>query len=121
MPKGEEFIFKNFGFYGRLSCVCGPTKGSHNIELKDNQTNELHCEKFGCRKLPIAGSTKATIKAKLLNSFTGKETKTKWVQPWLHQVEMYMETQCFETDKERIHFVQTLLKEHTWEWWMSQK
>jgi hypothetical protein len=34
---------------------------------------------------------------------------------------MYMETQCLETDKEWIHFTQTLLKEHTWEWWMSQK
>ncbi len=70
---------------------------------------------------PSAGFAKVTIKARLLDSFVGKETKTKWMQLWLHQVGAYMETQCFETDKERIHFGQTLLKEHVWEWWMSQK
>jgi hypothetical protein len=32
-----------------------------------------------------------------------------------------METQCLKTNKERIHFAQTLLKEHVWEWWMYQK
>jgi hypothetical protein len=32
-----------------------------------------------------------------------------------------METQCLEINKKRIHFVQTLLKEHEWEWWMSKK
>jgi hypothetical protein len=64
-------------------------------------------------------STKVNIKARLLNSFAGKESKTKWVRLWLHQVEVYMEIQHFKIDEERIHFVQTLLKEHTWEWWMS--
>jgi len=34
---------------------------------------------------PSGGSTKATIKARSLD--VGKETKTKWVRPWLHQVE----------------------------------
>jgi hypothetical protein len=29
---------------------------------------------------------KATIKARLLDSFAGKETKTKQMWPWLHQV-----------------------------------
>jgi hypothetical protein len=38
------------------------------------------------------GSTKVTIKARLLDSFARKETKTKWVRPWLHQVKAYMET-----------------------------
>ncbi len=70
---------------------------------------------------PSGGFTKATIKARLLDSFAGKETKTKWVWLWLHQVEAHMETQCLETNKEQIHFAQTLLKEHAWEWWMSQK
>jgi hypothetical protein len=65
------------------------------------------------------GSTKATIKVRLSNSFTRKETKTKRVQPWLHQVEEYMKTQHLETDKEQIHFVQILLKEHGWEWLIS--
>jgi hypothetical protein len=32
-----------------------------------------------------------------------------------------METQHFKIDKEQIHFAQTLLKVHMWEWWMSQK
>jgi hypothetical protein len=32
-----------------------------------------------------------------------------------------METQHFKTNRERIHFTQTMLKEHPWEWWMSQK
>jgi hypothetical protein len=30
------------------------------------------------------GSTKVTIKARLLDSFARKETKTKRVRPWLH-------------------------------------
>ncbi len=66
------------------------------------------------------GSTKVTIKARLLDSFTRKENKTKQVQPWLHQVKAYMETQCLETNKEWIHFAQALLKEHMWKWWMFQ-
>jgi hypothetical protein len=37
------------------------------------------------------GSTKVTIKASLLDSFVGKETKTRQVQSWLHQMETYME------------------------------
>jgi hypothetical protein len=68
---------------------------------------------------PSGGSAKVTIKARLLNSFEGKETKTKQVRLWLHKMEVYMETQCFKIDKEWIHFVRTLLNEHTWEWWMS--
>ncbi len=69
---------------------------------------------------PSRGFAKATIKARLPNSFVGKETKTKRVQPWLHQIEAYKETYCLETNKEQIHFVQTL-KKYTWEWWMLQK
>jgi len=38
-------------------------------------------------------STKvAVIKARLPNSFVGKETKTKRMHSWLHQIEAYMET-----------------------------
>jgi hypothetical protein len=66
---------------------------------------------------PNGDSTKVNIKARLLESFIRKETKR--VQPWLHQIKAYMETQHFKTNKERIHFAQTLLQEHTWEWWMS--
>jgi hypothetical protein len=61
------------------------------------------------------------IKARLLDSFTWKETKTKKMWPWLHQVEAYLKTHHFELDKEWIHFAQTLLKEHMWDWWMFQK
>ncbi len=67
------------------------------------------------------GFAKATITARLPNSFVGKEIKTKWVWSWLHEVEAHVKTQCLKIDKERIHFAQTLLKEHAWEWWMSQK
>jgi hypothetical protein len=46
-------------------------------------------------------STKVTIiKARLPNSFVGKETKTKRVWPWLHQVETYTETKHLKRDKE---------------------
>jgi hypothetical protein len=41
---------------------------------------------------PSGGFAKATIKVRLRDSFIGKVTKTNWVQPWLHQVEAYMET-----------------------------
>ncbi len=41
---------------------------------------------------PSGGSAKATIKVRLLDSFARKETKTKQVRLWLHQVEAYMET-----------------------------
>jgi hypothetical protein len=58
---------------------------------------------------PSEGFAKVAIKARLPNSFDGKETKTKKVQPWLHQVEVYMETQHIESNKEQIHFTQTLL------------
>ncbi len=70
---------------------------------------------------PSEGIVKGTIKARLLDSFAGKETKTKWVQLWLHKVEAYTETQRLKINKKHIHFVQTWLKEHAWEWWMSQK
>jgi hypothetical protein len=50
---------------------------------------------------PSGGSTKATIKVKLLDSFISKETKTKWVWLWLHQVKAYMETQRLEIDKNK--------------------
>jgi hypothetical protein len=68
---------------------------------------------------PSGGFAKATIKVRLPNSFIGKETKTKWIWSWLHQVYVYMETQHLKSDKEWIHFTQTLLKEQSWEWWMS--
>jgi hypothetical protein len=70
---------------------------------------------------PSGGSAKATIKVRFPNSFIAKETKTKHVRPWLHQGEVYMETQHLKNNKEWIHCVQTLLKEHAWEWWMSQE
>jgi len=41
---------------------------------------------------PNVGFAMMTIKARLSNSFVGKETKTKWMQLWLHQVKAYMET-----------------------------
>jgi len=41
---------------------------------------------------PSENFAKATIKVRLLDSFAGKEIKTKWVQLWLHKVEAYMET-----------------------------
>jgi len=41
---------------------------------------------------PSGGSAKAMINAKLLDPFIRKETKTKRVWPWLHQIEAYMET-----------------------------
>jgi hypothetical protein len=47
--------------------------------------------------------------------------KNKKVRPWLRQVEAYPETQRFELDKEPMHFAQTLLKEHKWDWWIFQK
>jgi len=52
---------------------------------------------------PSAGFAKVTIKARLLDSFVGKETKTKWMWPWLHQIEAYMETQRIKINKEQIH------------------
>ncbi len=70
---------------------------------------------------PSGGFAKVAIKARLLDSFTWKETKTKKMWPWLHQVEAYLKTHHFELDKEWIHFAQTLLKEHMWDWWMFQK
>jgi hypothetical protein len=46
-------------------------------------------------------STKVTvIKARLLNFFTGKETKTKEKCSWLHQIEAYMETQHLKSEKD---------------------
>jgi len=70
--------------------------------------------------VPSGGFAKMTIKVRLLDSFVKKEIKTKWVKSWLHQMEPSMETQHLKTDKEWIHFAQTLLKEHVWEWWLSQ-
>jgi hypothetical protein len=64
---------------------------------------------------PSGGFTKVAIKARLPNSFVGKKTKTKKVQLWLHQVEVYMETQCLKSNKEQIHFTHILLTEHVWD------
>jgi hypothetical protein len=64
---------------------------------------------------PNEGSTKVAIKVRLPYSFAGKETKTKKVQLWLHQVKVYMETQCLKWNKEKIHFAQTLFTKHVWE------
>jgi hypothetical protein len=44
------------------------------------------------KNAPSKGFTKATIKARLPNSFARKEMKTKQVQPWLHPIQTYMET-----------------------------
>jgi hypothetical protein len=41
---------------------------------------------------PSWGFAKATINVKLPNVFVKKETKTKQVWPWLHQIKTYMET-----------------------------
>jgi hypothetical protein len=63
---------------------------------------------------PLSGGlAKVAIKARLSDSFIGKETKTKRMRPWLHQVEAYLEMQCLESNKEYIHFTETFLKEHT--------
>ncbi len=67
------------------------------------------------------GFAKVTIKVRLLNSFARKETKTKRVWLWLHQVKVYMEMQHLKTNKKWKHFIQILLTEHTWERWMSPK
>jgi hypothetical protein len=52
-------------------------------------------ERLGVINITLSGGfTKVTIiKARLLDSFARKETKIKKVQPWLHQIEMYMEIQ----------------------------
>jgi uncharacterized protein YfdQ (DUF2303 family) len=42
--------------------------------------------------VPSEGFAKVTIRARLPNFFTRKETKTKRVWQWLHQIEAYMET-----------------------------
>lgn len=44
----------------------------------------------------------------------------RWVHQWLLQMEAYLETQCL-TSNEWIHFAQTFLKDHAWDWWMAQK
>jgi hypothetical protein len=41
---------------------------------------------------PSGGSAKATIKARLLDPFIRKETKTKQMRPWLHQIKTFIET-----------------------------
>jgi hypothetical protein len=41
---------------------------------------------------PSGGSAKATINARPPDPFIRKETKTKQVQPWFHQIKTYMET-----------------------------
>jgi hypothetical protein len=61
------------------------------------------------------------MKAKLPNSFAKKERKTKRVQPWLHEMEVYLEIQHLKLDKERIQFAQTFFKEHAWDYWMCQQ
>jgi hypothetical protein len=50
--------------------------------------------------VPSGGFAKVTIKVRLLDSFVKKETKTKWVKLWLHQMEAYMETQYLKTHNE---------------------
>jgi hypothetical protein len=39
--------------------------------------------------VPSGGFAKVAMKAKLLNSFARKETKTKRVQPWLHKMQVF--------------------------------
>jgi hypothetical protein len=40
------------------------------------------------------GGSAKVIKARLLDSFTRKETKAKIMCQWLLQVKVYLETQC---------------------------
>jgi hypothetical protein len=58
----------------------------------------------------LNGGYGKAIKATLPNSLVGKNTKTKQVQLWLHQVEVYLETQLFNSNKKWIHFTQTFLE-----------
>jgi len=67
----------------------------------------MHCIAKGLGAIsnaPSGGSSKATIKARLPKSFAKKETKTKQMWPWLHQIKVYMETQHLEINNEQIHF-----------------
>jgi hypothetical protein len=60
-----------------------------------------NCGRFKCHKhLLNGGLAKVAIKARLSDSIVGKETRMKRMQPWLHQVEAYLEMQCLESDKE---------------------
>jgi hypothetical protein len=54
--------------------------------------------------VPSGGFTKVAIKAKLPTSFVRKETKTKKVQPWLQEMEVYFKIQHLKSDKEQIQF-----------------
>ncbi len=48
--KGQKVVERVFGSCGWFPCVCGSTKGSHNIEPRDSQTDELYCGRFGCHQ-----------------------------------------------------------------------
>jgi hypothetical protein len=57
----------------------------------------------------------------LFDFFVGKDTKVEQMHQWLLQVEAYLETWCFASNKEQIHFTHIILKENVWDWWIVQK
>jgi hypothetical protein len=57
----------------------------------------------------------------LLDFFMGKDTKVKQIHQRLLQVEAYWETWSFTSNKEQIHFTDTILKENAWDWWTIEK
>jgi hypothetical protein len=66
--------------------------------------------------VPNGGFAKVAMKANFLHSFISKETKTKRVQPWLHEMEVDLKIQHLKSDKERIQFAQTFFREHAWDY-----
>jgi hypothetical protein len=45
VPKIVQGVFSSCGCF---PCVCGPTRGSHNTKLGNNQVDKSNCGRFGC-------------------------------------------------------------------------
>ncbi len=58
------------------------------------------------------------MKTQMLNFFTKKNTRVK---QWAFQVEIYFESQMINTDVDWFKLVQSLLRNHAFKWWTTQK
>jgi hypothetical protein len=117
LEKQEEEAPKSFWLLWTPFVCLWFNKGSNNLKLGDNQVVESHCGRFRChRQCPKWGFCQGHHQGKVARLFHREGDQNQVGATVVAPSRMYMETQCFETDKEWIHFTQTLLKEHMWEW-----
>jgi hypothetical protein len=95
------------------------------LVVNERETNaQLFLELREVHKIKGVGPNGEVVKAmktQMLDPFVGKDIKAKIVRQWVFQVEAYFESQAINTYVDRLRLAQSFLRDHTMEWWTTQK